>query len=64
MPTPERSGREAAFTVMILHARNEWLAQSRNLETRRDRTTLRHLAKIHNRLLRQSGMHGHELEER
>lgn len=63
MAAPERSGREAAFTVMIQHARNEWVDQSRNLRTARDRKTLQTLAKIHNRLLRQSGLHGHELEE-
>lgn len=63
MPTPEKSGREAAFSTMILHARNEWIKQSRNIRTARDRVTLRHYAKIHNRLLKQSGMHGHDLPE-
>lgn len=63
MATPEKSGREAAFSTMIMHAKNEWLQQSQNLRTQRDLVALRHYAKIHNRLLRQSGMHGLELEE-
>lgn len=63
MTTPEKSGRQAAFSTMIMHARNEWSNQSRDVRTARDRAALRHYAKIHNRLLRQSGMDGHELPE-
>lgn len=61
--TPERAGRQSAYSTMLQHARAEWSQQSLHQRTARDRATLRHLAKIYNRLLAQSGMDGDKLPE-
>ena len=63
MDSPERVGRAVAYNCVLMSIQGIYIGSSKDCRTRRDKATCKHLAKIHNRLLKLSKLDWPELSE-